>query len=562
MSPDPTTGVTPVDASPAERARDRALAVVFVVGLFVPMVAMATGVGRADATTEKRVLAEFPSIAPDEELRAAVAEEGGGDAGAWVRSIRRWPKAFEAWYDDHFAFRSALIHWHHRMFVAGLGVSPRTDVVLGKDGWLFTNASDQEQAALDQVRGLFPYSEEQLREFQTFLEQCRDWFADRGVPYYLTIAPSKPTIHAEYLPDSIVVQNPVTRLDQLRDWLAGAQERDGVAPIPFIDLRPGLLAAKAEFGALYRRTDTHWNGIGAMIASGQIVEALRPRFPALEPIDPARFEVAWRSGRGGDLAAILSLSSVLTEDLVALQSLDPIDLVREEEGLVPVRIPAIQIEFAENLAAERTTPFRMVQERDDLPRLLMFRDSYASNLVPFLSRAFSSSAYYWQYRIHDPAIMALERPDVVVQEIGERVLMRNVGMPRNEPFLTTGWTRMRAFRDAELELGRVADDARRSFRFPLDRLPDGQAVSVRIAGDFGPDASVRVRLLPPQEGHAGWVLHESELVAWRDVVYAHAEKPNSRQTILVEVAAEEARDLEVALRVVPRLNADAKASGD
>ena len=542
------------DTSRAERVRDTLLVVLFGLGLAFPTVAMWMGWGTAQGTSEKRALEDFPPLAPDPELRDEVVREGHAEWFAWVRALEGWPKRYEAWYNDHFAYRSELIQLHHRMYVELLGVSPRQDIVIGKQGWLFTNASDQEQAALDQVRGLFPFTEEQLREWQRFLEECRDWFEDRGVPFYFTVAPSKPSIHPEYLPAGIEVVNSVTRLDQLREWLAETPARDGYAGVPLIDLRAPLLEAKERYGSLYRRTDTHWNGLGALVAAGALVEALRPAFPTLPPIEPEQFTIERGEGAGGDLAAILNLSQTLRDEFVRTRSLEAIELTRQVEGMVPVRIPDIAADRVQNLALERQRPFRLIQEREDLPRLLMFRDSYGSNLVPFLARSFSSSAFYWQYRIHDPAIMALERPDVVVQEIGERVLMRNVGLPRNEEFMIRDLVPMRIFRASATRIDGTSaqESTSTTLDLSLEDLPVGQAALVRVAGEFPEGGHVRIRLVPPGEERTGWVLAERDVIAWRDVVYGRAERARAGQHLVIEVEAPRVRNLSAEVRAVPR----------
>ncbi|MBK8340774.1 MAG: hypothetical protein IPK99_12625 [Flavobacteriales bacterium] len=52
------------------------------------------------------------------------------------------------------------------------------------------------------------------------------------------------------------------------------------------------------------------------------------------------------------------------------------------------------------------------------PKLLMFRDSFAVYLIPYLSEHFSRSVYVWS-PIFIPAIVESERPDIVVQELLE-----------------------------------------------------------------------------------------------------------------------------------------------
>ena len=48
-----------------------------------------------------------------------------------------------------------------------------------------------------------------------------------------------------------------------------------------------------------------------------------------------------------------------------------------------------------------------------LPKLVMFRDSFGSALVPLLAEHFQRSVFLWQYDF-DPAVILQEKPDYVV----------------------------------------------------------------------------------------------------------------------------------------------------
>ena len=66
---------------------------------------------------------------------------------------------------------------------------------------------------------------------------------------------------------------------------------------------------------------------------------------------------------------------------------------------------------------------RIVTEQDapGRPRAVVFRDSFGSALIPFLSEEFSRAVYLWQYNV-DPDVVLAERPDVVIQEwVGRRL---------------------------------------------------------------------------------------------------------------------------------------------
>lgn len=67
-----------------------------------------------------------------------------------------------------------------------------------------------------------------------------------------------------------------------------------------------------------------------------------------------------------------------------------------------------------------------------LPRAVIFRDSCASRLVPFLSEHFSRASYLWQNDF-DADVVQKERPDIVIQEIVGRHLYNFVPSPELIP---------------------------------------------------------------------------------------------------------------------------------
>lgn len=62
----------------------------------------------------------------------------------------------------------------------------------------------------------------------------------------------------------------------------------------------------------------------------------------------------------------------------------------------------------------------------NLPRAVMFRDSFASSMIPFLSEHFRRIVYEWQGpNQFNYALVEREKPDVVIQEMVERKLSRS-----------------------------------------------------------------------------------------------------------------------------------------
>jgi hypothetical protein len=366
----------------------RLLVVLFVIVISLPLAANIAGVDGADADAEHRELAPFPRV----------------DA-SW-QSVAAFGPALSAWFDDHFAFRSTLVRWYgeSRLFV--LGVSPTTAVVKGREGWFFYG----EDQSIEDYANVEPMTPEALRNWRETVVRARDWLTARGIPYVFTIAPDKHVIYAEEMPDTLARVGDVSRADQLFTTL----QDTGLA----VDVRASLFDAKAH-ERIYQKTDTHWNDRGAIVAYQRIIGAVRarvPRTPAAWTRDD--FEPVEQIAAGMDLAGMMGLKRVLTEVNLTL-------VPRR-----PRRARVVEPAGAESTAEEG----RLVTEIDDptLPRAVIFRDSFVSRLVPFLSEHFSRAVYLWQNDF-DADVVTKEHPDVVIQEIVGRHLYNFIPSPELVP---------------------------------------------------------------------------------------------------------------------------------
>jgi alginate O-acetyltransferase complex protein AlgJ len=366
----------------------RALVVLFVAVIGLPLATTLAGIDGADAGAENRELAVFPHL------------DGTG------ASLAAYPTRLGDWFDDHFGFRSLLVRWYgeSRLFV--LGVSPSAAVVKGRDGWFFY-ADDK---AVEDYALVEPMTPEALANWRAAVIRARDWLRVRGVAYVFTIAPDKHDVYSENMPPTIARVGDLSRTDQLFTTL----QDTGLA----VDVRPSLFEAKAA-ERIYQQTDTHWNDRGGLIAYQRIITAVRARVPST-PAAWARgdFDPVDRVVEGFDLAGMMGLKRVLHE----------VDMT-----LVPRRTRrARMVEPAG--AALTAEEGRLVTEIDDprLPRAVIFRDSFVSRLVPFLSEHFSRAVYLWQNDF-DAAVVEQEHPDVVIQEIVGRHLYNFIPSPELVP---------------------------------------------------------------------------------------------------------------------------------
>ncbi len=323
-------------------------------------------------------------------------------------SLVAFPAAFDAWFDDHFAYRSALIAAHNRLCVEFFETSPTDRVLLGKHGWMFVT-TDRD---VDVYRGVAPLDPVQLGLWEEAFVDRAAWLAERDIESLAVFVPSKAELYPEHLPDEVTRVGP-TRMDQLRARLAVHAD-----VVPLLDLAPALRREKTgRFTGLplYRALDSHWNVRGAYVAYCEILAALAPRFPELVPHPARDYDFALRPRRGDDWATRMYVEDLFGEDHVAAKP-------RFEPRARPV-------------TTRRNTEDLEIFEIDDerLPRAVVFHDSFGAALRPFLAEHFSYVEFHLLTEFDRTAVRRADA-DVVIQLMNERGLL--LARPATSPFDT------------------------------------------------------------------------------------------------------------------------------
>ena len=303
-------------------------------------------------------------------------------------------------FDGRFAFRDTLVEAQSWLRYELLGVSTLPTVWRGRDGWWFLASDGALEATLNEP----PFTDSEVETWRTTLQRTADYLAGRGIAYVFVVAPEKATVYPEFLPGGMHPRRGPTRTDQL------VADLRAHSTVPVVDLRDGLLAAKAR-QRLFHLTDTHWNEVGAAVAYRQIVDALRGQVPGLDaPAADDAFELTPSHDPGGDLAWMLSLYRSLGETSLRMVPRQPrrARIVEPADGDTRFAVP------------------RVVTAMNDarLPRAVVYRDSFGSALVPFLAEHFQKMVVLWEYDVV-PATIREEQPQVVIQEwVGRRLYNR------------------------------------------------------------------------------------------------------------------------------------------
>jgi hypothetical protein len=375
-----------VSRTRSRRATDALLVAIFLAGICAPLLGVQLGGHGWDIS----------SLADRRKTAAPLLLQRGSPALATTRgklkALAKFPGQFKYYLSDHFGFRNLLIQLHGRVMVQGVGVTSNQSVILGNDGWLFL----ANEGSLDDYRHDDPFTSDELESWRAMLERRRQWCAGRGIAYLVVFAPSKHSIYPEQMPDVYTRLSKPARLPQLVEYL-----REHRSPVQVLDLTQPLLEAKSNGVRLYQKTDTHWNDRGAWVGYQAVMAAVGKNVSGVRVLAPADFEPVTTQAPGMDLAGQLGLNGVLHEERL--------DLKRR----IPLRLPYVEQDVVE--------PFMVQASAPGQPGVVVFRDSFFTQVLPWLAESFGRGAYFWEYGF-SPDVIESEHPAIVIQEIAERKL--------------------------------------------------------------------------------------------------------------------------------------------
>ena len=297
-----------------------------------------------------------------------------------------YPQNFAKYFDDSYGFRKTFITINSKIMDKLFNESPDARAVIGKDGWFYF---DNYNSLVDAAGKADLSDELVMRGVESFYKNWQ-MLRSKNIDYLLVIAADKSTIYPEFLPDYIEPKGP-HRIDKFLKALKALHP-----DFPVLDLRPILLAAKKN-EIIYHKTDTHWNKRGAHYAYMEIAKKL-----GIKPHSRSEFFNKEDELIRGDISDIMGVETTnLNYDL------NPkfVPTIREEKN------PALEKFYKPNF---------LVNENQNLGRLLVYKDSFFLNLIDLISLHFSSSIFINEFPcdLNYETIKNL-RPNLVIQEFWE-----------------------------------------------------------------------------------------------------------------------------------------------
>lgn len=260
--------------------------------------------------------------------------------------------------------------------------------VRGRGNWLFLNSVGP-TAVLAGFADLTAWRRRRLPGLVASFRARSRRMAARNLPFLVVIAPEATGIHPDRLPEGTAVEVPT-----MAEHLAEALAREGVRAVCASSV---LRGARGPVDT-YQRVDSHWSSYGAFLCYGAVMAALGRR-PAVGWSD-VRYTV--RTGFG-DLSA----------------RVDP-----ERPGAIhAATVPGLEAAAGPNVFDQRARNLRRHTCATGVGRALVFRDSFANGLLPFLERTFAETVLVGGSPAMPDDAVDLFAPDLVILEVAERSLL-------------------------------------------------------------------------------------------------------------------------------------------
>ena len=346
----------------------------FFICLFLPMTNISQ---ETQSNEENRVLAKLPS------LKAIYDKE------------QNFGQQFEKWFNDRFAGRSKFIQIYDYL-QRRLTNKGNDKVLIGDDGWLFFTLEN----SLENYKNTLLFTDEELQSIAQYLSDINQWAKANGKEFYYIICPDKNKIYGEYIkgikkvhPDS------QSRANQLINYLR--EHTDVTVIYPY----EALHQAKSQ-GLLYWKNDTHWNKLGGYIGYNELIKAINHnrRYPF--PVVRYTSVTTEKSPRGD-----------LTKLFTAL----------EDDNITDYPLPQITNTATCNHDAKVKLDSRCTNPRRQ-GKVTVFRDSFTTNMSPYLNNTFGDITYIWRYNIENSDIDDLKQSDIIILEQLERLIYHSVNL--------------------------------------------------------------------------------------------------------------------------------------
>jgi len=306
-----------------------------------------------------------------------------------------FPIEAEEFVNDNFSFRAPLLEAYNYEKFYVFNISPHPEkTIIGSDGWFFMS-----QKELDIYEGRKEFTDEQLAKFDSVWTNRKHYLDSSDIVSYWMICPMKQNVYPEKMPFNTRKKPGKTRVQILEDYLA-----EGF-PNFIIDPTNAFLKAKDSMQLFYK-LDNHWNRQAGLIATDLIIQRLQSDFS--EIISPKFTNFNWVD---------TIYATGYHRDVVGIKSLREQDYfpVPNNEKATPSEVYNFPVTEGFPYPNDFEKVFRNPSDTT-APKILIIRDSFGDQLIPFLKEPFSESVFIfdgWNYGLNKEIIEEI-KPDIVI----------------------------------------------------------------------------------------------------------------------------------------------------
>ncbi len=313
---------------------------------------------------ENRVLSDFPTVSGDKILQGELSED------------------FDAYFTDQFPMRDTFLTLNSLTWLS-LGQGEANGVLVGQNGQLAVRKFNAYLSPTERANDTDSYSAEHLARGAASLGKLAE-----AVSIPVTVLPAPRTLDVAIS----AFDYPAELSDTLNNTLHGYLSKAGADSL---DLLPTFRAMYEAGEYIYFRTDHHWTTLGAYTA----YKALLTEWGMADSIIPYEgFDSHTVENFYGTTWSRAGLSFIPADTLTYL-TMDDDDqyTVRDDKGNTVMQgfVNTSYFDKKDKYGAFMSGTHRLLtvtyegeDARDDRPRLLIARDSFASSLAPFLARHF------------------------------------------------------------------------------------------------------------------------------------------------------------------------------
>lgn len=391
---------------------------------------------------------------------------------AWpnrIEDVKAFRKAADAYVADRFPIRPYLIGVLNLLRLTA-GVSGSSRVIVGRDGWLFYD----DDTHLGGARGDPPLLGPQERSWLITLAGRTEYARAHGAPYLIVTPPSKETTYPQHGPAWYHGPSP----ERASIALPKLARATGAGEVLY--LYPQVKQATDAGQKTFSAHDTHWTGYGAYAGYVGLMNRLHAMGLTDGPKPLSDFQKVDLALVPRDMALMLGVASFVRLDYPHLDNL-PGEARRRITYLSP--------------KVDWTGPQVIDTGGVGKPVLLMTRDSFSNELLPFLLPHFSRIVLshnqdgFWRQDLIDRF-----KPNIVIWEVIESGL--RLGEGEGPPASAEAVARI------DRVLGSVAPPrpAPQAAAMPTLLPPDAKTAAIIASAQTSGNCNVELATLTPGQG--------------------------------------------------------------